>query len=200
MIKQKIKPDFDVILFDLGGVLVELGEHAIPTSWLGGKTLNSQDWFHSPIALQFEKGQISSDEFASALIKKFRLNVSRNEVITAFTAWPKGVFPEVPKLLSELQKDYKLAVLSNSNECHWPRILDEFKFGQTIDTLFSSHLINLAKPDPLAFKHVLGSLDIKASKVLFFDDNLANINIANSLGIESIHVNDAKGVVDYFAL
>lgn len=195
-----MKLDFEVILFDLGGVLVELGEHAIPISWLGEKTLNSQDWFHSPIALQFEKGQISSDEFASALIKEFELNVGIDEVITAFTAWPKGVFSEVPKLLNTLQKNYKLAVLSNSNECHWPRILGEFNFSLTIDELFSSHLIHLAKPDPLAFKTVLASLDVKADKVLFFDDNLANIRAANALGIKSIQVTNAKEVVDYFTL
>lgn len=193
-----MKPDFEVILFDLGGVLVELGEHAIPSSWLGGKTLNSQDWFQSPIAVKFEKGLISANDFASALIQEFELDVSRDEVIKAFTAWPKGVFPEVPELLKALKKDYKLAVLSNSNELHWPRILNEFLLDQTIDTLFSSHLINMAKPDIRIFEYVLNDLQVNANQVLFFDDNHENIRTAKSLGIESKYVNSAQQIVDYF--
>ena len=193
-------PDFEVILFDLGGVLVELEEHAIPSSWLGGKTLNSQDWFHSSIALKFEKGLISADEFANALIQEFDLDVSMEEVIKAFTAWPKGVFPEVPELLIALQKDYKLAVLSNSNELHWPRVLNEFLLGQTIDNLFSSHLINMAKPDIHIFEYVLNALQVNANQVLFFDDNHENIRTAKSLGIEGIYVNSAQQIVDYFDL
>lgn len=195
-----MKPDFDIILFDLGGVLIELSEHAIPTSWLKSKSFNSSDWFQSPTAMQFEKGQISAVEFANALIDELDLEVSSHQVITAFTAWPKGIFPQVPKILNTLKNDYKLAVLSNSNELHWPRILNEFKLSQYMDAMFSSHLIKLAKPDVLAFEHVLDSMTVSPEKVLFFDDNPLNISAAKKLGIESILVNNALEIESYFAL
>ncbi|MEE9326141.1 MAG: HAD-IA family hydrolase [Cocleimonas sp.] len=198
--KQKTKPKFEVILFDLGGVLIELGEHALPTNWLNNKSFNSADWFQSPTALKFEKGQISAEEFAQALIQELELDVNSLEVIAAFSAWPKGVFPEVPKLLTALKGSYKLAVLSNSNALHWPRVLNEFQLSNYIDTMFSSHLINLAKPDIRAFKYVLNTMEVEAKDVLFFDDNQKNISTAKSLGIESVFVSSAKEIVDYFAL
>ncbi len=181
--------NYDVILFDLGGVLVELGEHPFPPEWLNGNaSFKLEEWFNSRIAIAFEKGEISAKQFADSLIQELALNVNTSEFLAEFTAWPKRLFPGVTDLLDGLKDNHKLAVLSNCNELHWPRMLDEFQLENYFDVMFSSHIINKTKPENEAFEYVLKHLDTHASKVLFFDDNAINIEKADKLGIDSILV------------
>jgi HAD superfamily hydrolase (TIGR01509 family) len=194
----------ELLLFDLGGVLVELGEHPIPSSFLkrdlkSDRTFGLDEWFVSDTAHRFEAGDISAAEFAGSLIKELQLSASTEQVIKAFTAWLKGLFPGAQNLLKKLQRTYRLAVLSNSNELHWPRIENEFGLSAFFERMFSSHLLKLAKPNPQAFEKVLDELQIGARQVLFFDDNQANINAANKLGIKSVLVSGLADVEVYFS-
>jgi putative hydrolase of the HAD superfamily len=45
--------------------------------------------------------------------------------------------------------------------------------------------MGLVKPDPAIYHRVLMEQGFEPSQVLFFDDNLANINSAKSIGIDS---------------
>jgi putative hydrolase of the HAD superfamily len=45
--------------------------------------------------------------------------------------------------------------------------------------------MGLVKPDPAIYHRVLKEQGFSPSQVLFFDDNLANINSAKSIGIDS---------------
>jgi HAD superfamily hydrolase (TIGR01509 family) len=65
----------------------------------------------------------------------------------------------------------------------------EFKLFECMSYTFSSHLTHKIKPDSCAFQHVLDTLNIEPKKVLFFDDNQANVEAANALGIISVQVN-----------
>lgn len=180
---------FEFILFDLGGVLVELGESPFPPAWLPGNThFNIKDWFSSQVAKDFEKGVITPDQFADSLKIELGLDISSAELLKQFTLWPKGTYIGVIKLLNQLSKNYKLAVLSNSNQLHWPRMQSEFKLLECFSYTFSSHLMHKIKPDRCTFQHVIDTLNVDPNKVLFFDDNLKNVEAANELGIISIQV------------
>lgn len=181
---------FEVILFDLGGVLVDLGESPIPAAWLPANTqFQITEWFSSQVAKDFEKGQINADQFANSLKNELGLDISSIELLEQFTRWPKGIYSGVIELLKQLRKNYKIAVLSNCNELHWPRMQSEFKLLECFNHTFSSHLIHKVKPDHCSFQHVIDELKVEPNKILFFDDNQSNINAANELGILSIQVN-----------
>ena len=53
---------YDIILFDLGGVLVELVGSPFPLNE-GRHQSSLADWFQSETAQRFELGKISSDAF-----------------------------------------------------------------------------------------------------------------------------------------
>ena len=92
---------FDVILFDLGGVLVELGPSPLPRSLLPvDLEFTLADWFHSETALAFEKGLISRQEFADRLIEDLGLQCGREQVMDAFAAWPIGLYAGASELLA----------------------------------------------------------------------------------------------------
>lgn len=139
---------FDVILFDLGGVLVELGDSPIPVNvTVGESNFSLQDWFGSDTAKAFERGAIAAADFAAAMISDLKIDCSTEQLIDHFTYWPQGLFPKSGDLLRQLRHNHRLAVLTNTNELHWPRITGEFEIEQLVDDIFASHLLAMIKPE-----------------------------------------------------
>ena len=101
------------------------------------------------------------------------------------------MYPKAHEILSTLGERHTLAVLSNTNELHWPRIIEEFKIDQYSKHIFASHLLRVAKPEKEAFLVVLENMDVQAESVIFFDDNASNVAAAGVLGIASYLV---KGI------
>jgi putative hydrolase of the HAD superfamily len=178
-----------VILFDLGGVLVELGKSPIPSDWLpGNNSFTLTDWFSSATAISFEKGQITAQVFIEKFKQDLGIEVSHRIILEHFTNWPIGLFPGAVELLQALTVDYRLAVLSNTNELHWPRIIEEFKIPDYFEQVFASHLLKKAKPAPGIFQYVIKELKVEAENILFLDDNLKNIEASKKLGMQNLHV------------
>lgn len=187
---------FEVILFDLGRVVVELGESPIPKCWLNTESsMSIEACFSSETGQNFEKGDISALEFATRLKEQLGLKQSTTEIMDAFTAWPIGVFPNMSEVLNTLRSQYHLAVLSNTNELHFPRLIEEFGIAEYFDTIFVSHHMHKAKPELAAFEHVLEVLKVMPEKVLFLDDNQQNIEAALSIGINSVQVCGEEQVI-----
>jgi len=181
--------DIKLILFDLGGVLVELGREIFPKSWFPeDQSFGLEEWFSSDAAIQFETGLISPTEFIRELKQALSLNAPDHQVRAAFELWPKGFFETTDELLNRLKADYELAVLSNSNEIHEPILMQRFGLQSRVDHIFFSHLIGYSKPSLEAYTHVLKTLNFEPYEVMFFDDNQSNVAAAKSLGIQAYQV------------
>jgi HAD superfamily hydrolase (TIGR01509 family) len=183
--------DIRVLLFDVGGVLVELGGVEAMLGWLDNRLTAEQlwrRWLESESVRQFETGRIDAPQFASGMIAEFALRVGSQEFLDSFVGWPTGLYPGTLELLARIPRRYRRALLSNSNPLHWPRVLGEMNLGGSFDHHFVSHLTGHIKPDTAAFEHVLESLGCKAGEVLFFDDNAPNIEAARALGIHAVRV------------
>jgi len=177
------------ILFDLGGVLVDLRPTPFPESWLpDGQTFDSIDWFRSNTAVQFECGTLSPQVFADSLKRELGLDVDTATIIAEFTRWPIGLRPGAGALLGILRQHCRLAALTNTNALHWPRLVNEFRLPDYFSEIFASHQLQMIKPDPQIFHHVMGALSCAAENILFFDDNPDNVAAAAALGIHSCRV------------
>ena len=76
-----------VILFDLGGVLVELNDISTLLPVNGDPILMNtlgSDWLYSPAARDFEKGVSSIEQFADTYIEEKNLPVRRSDFLNAF--------------------------------------------------------------------------------------------------------------------
>ena len=192
---NKMKPTFEVILFDLGGVLVELGDEPIPFDWLPGDNhFDLSDWFSSETAISFEKGLISPQQFADKLKRDLKIEASPESIIRHFTSWPIGLFPGVHELLRSIENTFRLAVLSNTNELHWPRITNEFEIAGYFEHFFASHRLQKAKPDFEIFEHVVSELRVEPGNILFLDDNQNNVAASKKIGIHGIRTSGIKQV------
>jgi glucose-1-phosphatase len=184
-------PDVRVLLFDVGGVLVELGGVEVILAWLGNRITAEElwrRWLQSDSVRGFETGQIDAPRFAAGVIAEFGLAVEPQQFLDSFVGWPTGLYPGTLEMLARIPRRYQRALLSNSNPLHWPRVLDEMRLGAAFDSHFVSHLTGRIKPDPQAFEHVLASLGCQPAQVLFFDDNLLNIEAARTLGMHAVQV------------
>lgn len=170
---------------------MELGGVEVVLAWLGNRITAEElwrRWLQSDSVRGFETGQIDAPTFAAGVISEFELAVAPQQFLQSFIGWPTGLYPGTLEMLARIPRRYQRALLSNSNPLHWPRVLDEMRLGAAFDSHFVSHLTGRIKPDPEAFEHVLQSLGCDPAQVLFFDDNLLNIETARTLGMHAVQV------------
>jgi glucose-1-phosphatase len=181
----------EVLLFDVGGVLVELRGIEFMHTWLGGSVSEEElwaRWLQSESVRMFETGRIGADTFAIGVIREFGLAIEPQPFLQFFEQWLVGPYPGAFAMLERIPSRYRRAVLSNSNALQWPRILRDMRLETLFHRHFVSHLTGRIKPDAAAFEHVLAELDCTPEQVLFLDDNQINIAAATQVGLRAIRV------------
>jgi glucose-1-phosphatase len=183
--------DIAVLLFDVGGVLVQLSGVETMLTWMN-RTASSDDlwrmWLQSTAVRRFETGQIDEIEFSNAVTTEFGLAVDPKRFLQSFIGWPTGLYPGTLEMLARIPPSYRRALLSNSNALHWPRVINEMQLGSVFNDRFVSHLTGRIKPDADAFEHVVASLGCAPDEVLFLDDNMINVDAARSFGMHAVRV------------
>jgi putative hydrolase of the HAD superfamily len=187
--RARAAPDaMEVVLFDVGGVLLEVRGIAVIIEWLEHR-VTPQDvwrlWFSSPSVREFESGRIGADAFAAGMIAELKLDMDARAFLETFVTWPVRLYPGALDLLARIPSGYRRAVLSNTNALHWPRVMDELGLGASFEQCFASHLIGKIKPDREAFEHAVQALACEPSRILFLDDNLVNVEAARAAGLRA---------------
>ena len=183
--------DIRVLLFDVGGVLVQLSGVDTMLEWMGNVVTADElwpMWLQSASVRNFETGQIDAHEFADRVISEFGLAVEPQRFLESFTGWPTGLYPGTLEMLERIPRSYRRVLLSNSNALHWPKVLNDMGLGPAFDSHFVSHLTGRIKPDSDAFEHVVDSLGCPPGEVLFLDDNSLNVEAARGIGMHAIRV------------
>jgi glucose-1-phosphatase len=180
----------EVLLFDLGGVLVDW-DGTSPLVALTGGRLDREAarrfWLTSPWVGRQDLGQCSVEEFADGAIAELELNMTRDDFIAAYLSWVKGVFPGTHALLDTLIQRFRLATLTNNNAAHFARITNELDLGRYFGDVFASHEIGMKKPDPEIYRYVTDMLDVAPASIAFFDDNQECLEPARELGWQVFH-------------
>ena len=175
---------FDVLLFDLGGVLIDFAgfEELGP---LMPREIDRAEvrarWIASTSVQRFERAEIPPRLFAAGVIEELGLDLSPDEFLTAFVDWARGPYPGARSLLERIPKSYRLACLSNSNELHTP--LHRRSVEPLLDRYYFSNEIGLVKPDREIFEYVIADLGVAAGRIAFFDDTPINVAAALEAGM-----------------
>lgn len=179
---------FKALVFDLGGVLVELAAIdevlGIAIDREGQKAL-WRYWLTSPVVRRFETGQSSLDEFIDDLTADLNLTACKEHLLRNHRGWTKRAYPGVHELLNRLHGKYILASLSNNNPVHWPIMMNEFALEKHFDYHFPSHKTGLIKPDQAAYRNVIETLAVAPEQILFVDDNSLNVEAATEAGMQA---------------
>lgn len=182
-----------VLLLDLGGVLANLGD---PVSAFGLDMSTAEFWplwVNSPSVRAFETGRMRAGEFCARVADE--LGYTGNEPFERqFHAWQLRLFTGFDEFIDRAADNYRIALLSNTNEVHWEQVTSASDAFGTFERVFLSFETGYFKPDDQAFRHVLETLDVPPGQVLFLDDSQCNIDAARALGIDAHCVSGLDGV------
>ena len=186
---------FDVVLFDLGGVLIDVGG-VEPMRALSGIASVDELW-HRWLTCQwvqsFERGACPPEDFAAGVVADWGLALTPEAYLAAFRGWTGAPFPGAPELVAETRRAVPVGCLSNTNSLHWEDDFAHWPMLAGFDHRFLSFQIGLVKPDPQLFAHVIDALGLPPERVLFLDDNRLNVDAATAAGICARR---AQGVVE----
>jgi glucose-1-phosphatase len=180
-----------VILFDVGGVLVELSGLAKLLSWLGHRVTAEQArtlWLTSPTVRLFETGKMQPSTFAQQMITELSLRVDSEEFLTELYIRSQRIMPGAVELVRRIPRIFVRATLCNTNALQWPRLMEQDDLVAAFDHHFASHLTGKIKPDEEAFQHVLATLGCEGPETLFLDDSQLNVAAAKRVGVTAYQV------------
>ena len=194
------KSSIKALLFDLGGVVLEVNFQRVFKSWAAMSALN-QNEIKSLFKLdehyqQHERGQINASVFFEHLRQSLQLTATNDEMTHAWNSIFGKEMTASLDAIDVIRSKLPAYGFSNTNrthqiywEHHYPRI------PNTFEKLFVSSEIGLRKPDAEAFEFILNELSLGPNEVLFFDDTQENIEGAKRLGIQTVLVSGADSVV-----
>jgi putative hydrolase of the HAD superfamily len=195
--RNSVAASIEVLLFDLGGVLVEFSGVQDIAPFLQENLPGSEileRWRHCIHTHQFGIGALSRQEFSERFVRDWNLNIPPEGFLREFRDWSKRLLPGAAELLASLRPSFRLAALSNSNELHWERNTNELGLTRLFEVAISSHQIGVCKPDPAAYRITLERLGVRPERVVFFDDVPAHVEAAEALGIRAFRVDGVEGV------
>ncbi|MCK5853299.1 HAD family phosphatase [bacterium] len=180
------------ILFDIGNVLVKL-EHDRAFKKLA-KYMNpltamliwaKKDEFMKDIQREqdlLETGKMTIQQFFSRLKGKIGLKMDFEQFEDAWCSM-FSLNEDVVQFAEELSNNYKIFLLSNTNETHIKHLYKEFPVFDFISGTALSHELGYLKPAPEFFSKALEKLNIIAEESVFIDDSDVNVNAASEAGI-----------------
>jgi len=188
---------FKVILFDLGGVLLNLNDPIATFGLQIDKAEFTERWLRSPAVRDFERGAIDTESFARRIVSEAELPYEWQEFLQRFDAWPDRLFDETIGVLNAIPDHINRALLSNINALHWGRDEIAGQIAAHLDRAFLSYETGLVKPDREAFEMVTRTYACRPEEILFFDDSPLNVSAAASYGMQAVL---AAGIGDVSAV
>jgi len=184
-------PNIKHLVFDMGGVLVQIDWHG-KVSEILGRDIPFNDihalWSSSKAATDFENGRISFDDFAGKFITEQELSINVNQFQTAFMEIVQNDMPGICALLEHLQPHFTLSLLSNTNQPHFDLLKQRNSFLRYIENPFTSLGFGVMKPEAEIYRKLINVLMCTPEEVLFFDDGIANVEAARQVGIHAERV------------
>ncbi|TRO67017.1 HAD family hydrolase [Christiangramia sabulilitoris] len=191
------------LIFDFGDVFINLDKEGT------NRKLKEMDVNHLPESIsaknrEYEQGFITSDEISKHYRTHFPQLASKDFVDSwnsMLLEFPEYRFRFIQKLSEK--KDFKLILLSNTNDIHIKHIQENVsffpEFKNCFDAFYLSHEIGMRKPNPNIFEFVLEKHDLLPEEYLFIDDTLENTLAASKLGFHTWNLQPAReDVIDLF--
>lgn len=197
-----IKEDVRAIIFDFGGILINLDYTATIESFKQLGITNFADLYsqaqQSNLFDNYETGKISSQRFINGLLDFLPSNTTPNQIVAAWNAMLLDIDPVKINLLEELRKSYPVYLLSNTNALHidvafrrWKNTIGK-SIHESFDKIYLSHEVGLRKPNKEIFELVCSENDLDPTRTLFIDDTEQHINGAKLIGLQThLHTSNA---------
>ncbi len=198
------------IIFDLGGVLLNIDYHATINTFKKFGVTRFDDFFtqekQNPLFDRLDTGKISPQKFREEIRAASGINLSDADIDQAWNAMLLDFPAQKISLLEQSRKQYRTFLLSNTNAIHFPAYIAKLKRVHGYDSLeelfekqYLSHEIGRRKPDVATFQWVLAQNGLKGSETLFFDDTPQHVEGARKAGLYAYWIDlTREDVLDFF--
>ena len=189
------------LLFDFGGVLIDLDYDATPAALRQlsrrGSAVEFSQARQAELFDRFETGHLSPAEFRDGLRRSYDLDATDEQLDAAWHAMLLDVPAERLALIGELRaRGHQTALLSNTNALHIAEINRRlarrygFQHGiaDVLDRVFYSQEVGLRKPGEEIFRHALDEMGWQAVDTLFIEDSPQHVATARRLGLRVLHL------------
>ncbi len=194
------------LIFDFGDVFINLDKQGALQNALDLFDLDTFEDDMLATNIQYEIGRISTSEFIAFYNSKFP-NLNATDIIEAWNYIIKD-FPEYRldfiKNLAK-NKEFKLILLSNTNDMHIDFIKQNVSFFEDFkncfDVFYLSQEMHLRKPNTDIFEYVLNENNLISNECLFIDDTKDNTDTAEKLGFNIWNIDETKeDVINLFEI
>ena len=185
------------IVFDLGGVLVDLdfksAINGLQKAGFANVKEQLQAFDREGIFQKFELGEMTDEEFRSAIRENSTVTLTDEEVDALWNLMLLEIPREKLELILDLRGKYMVYLLSNTNSIHWDYVCKNafnyrgFRMDDYFEETFLSYEMHLAKPDKAIFEKMLNDANLLPEETLFIDDLEANCKAAEEVGIHAHH-------------
>jgi putative hydrolase of the HAD superfamily len=186
------KPVSITTLFvDVGGVLLTNGwdhlarKRAAKHFNLSWAEMNER---HRLVFETHEEGKLSFEEYLAWVVFHEKRSFTRNQFRDFMFAQSKP-FPKMLGLAAQLKAQHGLRIVVVSNESREVNAhrIRTFRLDQLADAFISSCFVGMRKPDVQIFRLALDIAQTAPDRAVFIDNTPMFVQIAERLGMRSIH-------------
>ena len=195
MIKDK-----KVLIFDLGGVLIDLHVERsfaeLAAMGVDSSLLTEHNSMVNGYMQKYDRGDITTEEMFSAmasLLPEKGAVVLNGRLHDMWNMMLGKYMPYKFHRLRELrERGHRVVMLSNTNEAHWGELENRFMatMGEPLsaffDAFYLSYRMRMRKPEHAIFQELIAAENVAACECVFFDDSAENCEAARELGIEAV--------------
>ena len=185
------------LLFDLGGVIVNLDYHKTINAFEALGVANTEILYNqfsqTEIFDDFETGCLSGKEFINLMKHQISTHSSESEIKKAWNAMILGFEEATLEQIKRYSEKIPCYLLSNTNEIHLAYIqslLGKMPF-KNLELLFNkcyySHIIGKRKPHKETFEWVLNDMGYTPEDVLFIEDSPQHIEGAKTINLNTLY-------------
>lgn len=183
-----MEPAVEVVLWDADGVLqrVPLGWEESMRPALEGRDVDVDAFLAE--AFEVERPSLTGEtrwlDVLPPFLKRWGLDDAYDAVLAVWLSIEEvpGVRPLVEGVRAS---GVRCALATNQDEHRASYMRRTFGYDELMDDTFWSYELGVAKPDAAYFTTVLARLEVPAERVIFIDDNLANVETARSVGLHA---------------
>ena len=183
------------VIFDLGGVVLDWNPDRIVSRFqpvpelqasLKAALFGHADW------RMFDRGTLTESELIERL--QSRVGGTRLELAAILDGVRDSLVekPETVALIRALQgQGTPLYCLSNMPGSIYAHLRERHNFWDAFSGIVISGEVQMMKPEPEVFRHLLATFDLRPEESVFVDDLLANIDSAKQVGLHTVWFKDA---------
>lgn len=192
-------PTRSVVIFDLGGVLVDWNPRHLFRKMFAGDEAAMEHFLAHICNDAWNLQQDAGRTFAEAVAEAKAAHPSHAKFINAY--WDRwletinGPIDPTVTILAELRaRDVPLYALTNWSAETFKISRPLFPFLDWFKGIVVSGAEKLVKPDPRIYRLLLDRYGVKAETAIYIDDNAHNTDAAGKLGLHPIHFTGAAGL------